>query len=49
MVLYVTSNDTVVFIEATRMKILRIKVNGLPLYKDAFDVSFYAVQRIQEN
>lgn len=31
------------------MKILRIKVTGLPLYKDAFDVSFYAVQRIQEN
>ena len=31
------------------MKILRIRVSGLPLYKDMFDVSFYAVQRIQEN
>ena len=29
------------------MKILRIRVNGLPLYKEPFDVSFYAVQRVQ--
>jgi len=31
------------------MKILRIKVDGLPLYKDSFDVMFCAVQRVQEN
>ena len=31
------------------MKLLRVAVNGLPLYKDIFDVSFYAVQRVQEN
>ncbi|KAF5045275.1 AAA domain, putative AbiEii toxin, Type IV TA system [anaerobic digester metagenome] len=31
------------------MKILRIKVDGLPLYKAPFDVSFYAVQRVQTN
>lgn len=31
------------------MRILRIKVNGLPLYKNAFDISFYAVQRVQNN
>ena len=31
------------------MKILRIKVNGLPLYKNQFDISFYAVQRVQSN
>lgn len=31
------------------MKILRIKVNGLPLYKNPFDISFYAVQRVQNS
>ncbi len=31
------------------MRILRIKVNGLPLYRETFDVSFYAVQRVQSN
>ncbi|MBQ7431875.1 MAG: ATP-binding protein [Lachnospiraceae bacterium] len=31
------------------MQILKIKVNGLPLYRDSFDVSFYAVQRVQNN
>lgn len=31
------------------MKILRIKVNGLPLYKAPFDISFLATQRIQSN
>ena len=31
------------------MRILRIKVKGLPLYKKAFDISFYAVQRVQNN
>ena len=31
------------------MKILRIKVDGLPLYKKTFDISFYAVQRVQSN
>lgn len=31
------------------MRILRINVNGLPLYKNRFDVSFYAVQRVQSN
>ncbi len=31
------------------MRILRIKVNGLPLYKNQFDISFYAVQRVQNN
>lgn len=31
------------------MKLLRIKVNGLPLYKQPFDVSFYAVQRVQNS
>lgn len=31
------------------MKILRIKVNGLPLYKNPFDISFYAAQRVQSN
>jgi hypothetical protein len=29
------------------MKILRIKINGLPLYKNSFDISFIAVQRVQ--
>ena len=31
------------------VRILRIRVNGLPLYKNLFDVSFYAVQRVQNN
>ena len=31
------------------MKLLRIKVNGLPLYNDPFDISFCAVQRVQNN
>lgn len=31
------------------IKILRIRVNGLPLYKNSFDISFYAVQRVQSN
>lgn len=31
------------------MRILRIRVNGLPLYKDSFDVSFCASQRVQNN
>lgn len=31
------------------MRILRIKVKGLPLYKKTFDISFYAVQRVQNN
>lgn len=31
------------------MKILKIKVAGLPLYKKPFDISFCAVQRVQEN
>ncbi len=30
------------------MRILRIRVNGLPLYKDSFDISFYAIQRVHE-
>ena len=29
------------------MKILRIRVNGLPLHRNTFDISFYAVQRVQ--
>ena len=31
------------------MKILRIKVDGLPLYRKTFDISFCAVQRVQSN
>lgn len=31
------------------MKILRIRANGISLYKNVFDVSFYAVQRVQKN
>ncbi|MDY2628532.1 MAG: AAA family ATPase [Lachnospiraceae bacterium] len=31
------------------MRILRIRVDGLPLYKAFFDVSFCAVQRVQNN
>ena len=29
------------------MRILRIQAEGLPLYKKPFDISFYAVQRVQ--
>jgi AAA15 family ATPase/GTPase len=43
------NNVKCVFKEVINMKLLRIAVNGLPLYKDTFDVSFYAVQRVQEN
>lgn len=31
------------------MRLLRIKVTGLPLYKNPFDISFCAVQRVQSN
>lgn len=31
------------------MRILRIKVDGLPIYRDPFDISFLAVQRVQSN
>lgn len=31
------------------MRILRLRVNGLPLYKNEFDISFYAVQRVHKN
>jgi len=31
------------------MKLLRIKAEGLPLYKKTFDISFYALQRVQSN
>ena len=31
------------------MKILRIRANGLPLYKVPVDISFYAAQRVQSN
>lgn len=31
------------------MRILRIRANGLPLYKNPFDISFCAVQRVQQN
>lgn len=31
------------------MKILRIRASGLPLYKKPFDISFCAVQRVQNN
>lgn len=33
--------------EVLIMKILRIRVNGLPLHRNTFDISFYAVQRVQ--
>jgi hypothetical protein len=35
--------------EAFIMRILRLRVNGLPLYKNEFDISFYAVQRVHKN
>lgn len=31
------------------MKLLRIRAEGLPLHKNPFDVSFYALQRVQKN
>ena len=31
------------------MKLLRIRVNGLPLYKNIFDISFCATQRVQSS
>ena len=31
------------------MRILRIRINGLSLYKEDFDISFYAVQRIESS
>ena len=37
------------FYRGAKMRILRIKVNGLPLYKNPFDISFYAIQRVQSN
>lgn len=30
------------------MKLLKIRAEGLPLYRKTFDISFYAVQRVQE-
>lgn len=30
------------------MRLLRIKVDGLPLYKDSFEVKFYAMQRVMD-
>lgn len=42
-------NEYYVFMEVLVVRILRIRVNGLPLYKNSFDVSFYAVQRVQNN
>jgi hypothetical protein len=35
--------------EVFKMRILRIRVNGLPLYKNEFDISFFAVQRVHKN
>ena len=43
------SNIVFVFMVIVAMRILRIKVSGLPLYKNPFDISFCAVQRIQSN
>ena len=42
-------NRIIDFKEVLIVKILRIKVEGLPLYKNTFDVSFCAVQRVQTN
>lgn len=42
-------NEYCVFMEVLIMRILRIRVNGLPLYKNLFDISFCAVQRVQSN
>ena len=35
------------FLGRKNMKILKIKADGLPLYKEPFEVSFYALQRVQ--
>ena len=51
MVLYIRSfllTDSL-FLGGVRMKILRIKVQGLSLYKNIFDISFCAVQRVHKN
>lgn len=37
------------FLGGVTMKILRIKVQGLSLYKNIFDISFCAVQRVHKN
>lgn len=37
------------FLGGVKMKILRIKVQGLSLYKNIFDISFCAVQRVHKN
>lgn len=37
------------FLGGVTMKILRIKVEGLSLYKNIFDISFCAVQRVHKN
>lgn len=37
------------FLGGITMKILRIKVQGLSLYKNIFDISFCAVQRVHKN
>lgn len=37
------------FLGGVAMKILRIKVQGLSLYKNIFDISFCAVQRVHKN
>lgn len=37
------------FLGGVTMKILRIKVKGLSLYKNIFDISFCAVQRVHKN
>ena len=42
-------NERIVFMEELVVRILRIRINGLPLYKNPFDISFCAVQRVQSN
>lgn len=37
------------FLGGLTMKVLRIKVQGLSLYKNIFDISFCAVQRVHKN
>ena len=51
MVIYIRSillTDSL-FLGGVTMKILRIKVQGLSLYKNIFDISFCAVQRVHKN
>lgn len=51
MVIYIRSilpTDSL-FLGGVKMKILRIKVQGLSLYKNIFDISFCAVQRVHKN